>query len=420
MMGETFAMKVLGRAVGRSVSEGEIVFVEPDYVLTHDNSAAIIDKFESTVPGGRVKYPDRIAVVLDHVIPAASSKNAAGHRKIREFVRRQGIENFFDIGAGVCHQVMPEMGLVLPGSIVVGSDSHTCTYGAFNAFATGIDRTEAAGLWITGKTWLRVPETINIELTGSFSAGISAKDLILTIIGDVGAGGANYMAVEFNGPAVGGLRMADRMTIANMGIEMGAKIAAFPSNIRTSQYFRELDIEITGAVWSDHDADYARTLEYDLERIVPVISRPHQVDNVVPAGDLEGMAIDQVFLGTCTNGRMEDLKSAADILRGETVHPDVRLIVGPASRREFLKAEAQGIIADLVRAGAVMLPPGCGPCLGAHQGALAPGEKCLSTANRNFKGRMGEKEAEIYLASPETAAVSALLGKVTDPREVLK
>jgi len=419
-MGETFAMKVLGRAVGRSVSEGEIVFVEPDYVLTHDNSAAIIDKFESTVPGGRVKYPDRIAVVLDHVIPAASSKNAAGHRKIREFVRRQGIENFFDIGAGVCHQVMPEMGLVLPGSIVVGSDSHTCTYGAFNAFATGIDRTEAAGLWITGKTWLRVPETINIELTGSFSAGISAKDLILTIIGDVGAGGANYMAVEFNGPAVGGLRMADRMTIANMGIEMGAKIAAFPSNIRTSQYFRELDIEITGAVWSDHDADYARTLEYDLERIVPVISRPHQVDNVVPAGDLEGMAIDQVFLGTCTNGRMEDLKSAADILRGETVHPDVRLIVGPASRREFLKAEAQGIIADLVRAGAVMLPPGCGPCLGAHQGALAPGEKCLSTANRNFKGRMGEKEAEIYLASPETAAVSALLGKVTDPREVLK
>ena len=419
-MGETFAMKVLGRAVGRSVSEGEIVFVEPDYVLTHDNSAAIIDKFESTVPGGRVKYPDRIAIVLDHVIPAANSKNAAGHRKIREFVRRQGIENFFDIGAGVCHQVMPEMGLVLPGSIVVGSDSHTCTYGAFNAFATGIDRTEAAGLWITGRTWLKVPETINIELTGSFSAGVSAKDLILTIIGDAGAGGANYMAVEFNGPAVGGLRMADRMTMANMGIEMGAKIAAFPSNIRTSQYFRELDIEITGAVWSDHDADYARTLEYDLERIVPVIARPHQVDNVVPAGDLNGMAIDQVFLGTCTNGRMEDLKSAADILRGKTVHPDVRLIVGPASRREFLKAEAQGIIADLVRAGAVMLPPGCGPCLGAHQGVLAPGEKCLSTANRNFKGRMGEKEAEIYLASPETAAVSALLGKVTDPREVLK
>lgn len=419
-MGETFAMKVLGRAAGKKVREGEIIFVEPDYVLTHDNSAAIIDKFESTVPGGRVRYPDRIAIVLDHVIPAAASKNAAGHRKVRDFVRRQGIRNFFDIGSGVCHQVMPEMGLVLPGSIVVGSDSHTCTYGAFNCFATGIDRTEAAGLWITGKTWLKVPETIDIDLTGAFCGGVSAKDLILTIIGDVGAGGANYMAVEFNGPAVGGLRMADRMTMANMGIEMGAKIAAFPSNIRTSEYFRELDIPIPGAVWSDHDAQYARRLEYDLTDIVPVVAKPHQVDNVAPVKELEGMEIDQIFLGTCTNGRLEDLKAAADVLRGQSVHPSTRLIVGPASRREFLKADKLGVISDLVKAGAVMLPPGCGPCLGAHQGALAPGEKCLSTANRNFKGRMGEKEAEIYLVSPETAAVSALTGKVTDPREVLK
>lgn len=419
-MGETFAMKVLGRAAGKKVSEGEIVFVEPDFVLTHDNSAAIIDKFESTVPGGKVRYPDRIAIVLDHVIPAAASKHAAGHRQVREFVRRQGIANFYDVGAGVCHQVMPEMGLVLPGSIVVGSDSHTCTYGAFNAFATGIDRTEAAGLWITGRTWLRVPTTIDIELTGSFAGGVSAKDLILTIIGDVGSGGANYKAVEFNGPAVGGLRMSDRMTMANMGIEMGAKIAAFPSNIRTSEYFRELDIPITGAVWSDHDASYERTLEYDLSDIVPVVARPHKVDNVVPVTDLAGMEIDQVFLGTCTNGRIEDLKAAADILRGHSVADGVRLIVGPASRKEFLKADGQGIVAELVRAGAVMLPPGCGPCLGAHQGVLAPGEKCLSTANRNFKGRMGEKEAEIYLASPETAAASALTGRITDPREVTK
>ncbi|MBN2587276.1 MAG: 3-isopropylmalate dehydratase large subunit [Candidatus Fermentibacteraceae bacterium] len=419
-MGETFAVKVLSRAVGKKVREGEIIFVEPDYVLTHDNSAAIIDKFESTVPGGRVKYPDRIAIVLDHVIPAATSKNAAGHKKVREFVRRQGIRHFFDIGSGVCHQVMPEMGLVLPGSLVVGSDSHTCTYGAMNAFATGIDRTEAAGLWITGRTWLRVPETINIDLTGSFAGGVSAKDLILTIIGDVGAGGANYMAVEFNGPAVGGLRMSDRMTMANMGIEMGAKIAAFPSNIRTSQYFRELDIEIPGAIWSDHDTQYSRTLEYDLSEVVPVIAKPHQVDNVAPVRELEGMEVHQIFIGTCTNGRVEDLKTAADILRGHTVDPGTRLIVGPASRKEFLKADRLGIIADLVKAGAVMLPPGCGPCLGAHQGVLAPGEKCLSTANRNFKGRMGEKEAEIYLVSPETAAVSALTGKLTDPGEVLR
>ena len=419
-MGETFAIKVLSRATGNKVREGEIVFVEPDYILTHDNSAAIIGKFESTVPGGRVMYPGRIAIVLDHVIPAASSKHAAGHKKVREFVREQGITNFFDIGAGVCHQVMPEMGLVMPGSIVVGSDSHTCTYGAFNCFATGIDRTEAAGIWITGRTWFKVPETINIDLTGAFNAGVSAKDLILTIIGDVGAGGANYMAVEFNGPAVGGLRISDRMTIANMGIEMGAKIAAFPANIMTSKYYEALDLPVTGAVWSDHDAEYARTLEYDLENIIPVIACPHQVDNVVPVKEMAGMKIDQILLGTCTNGRVEDLKTAADILRGEKIHSGVRMLVAPASREEYLKAMKMGIVQDLVSAGAVVLPPGCGPCLGAHQGALAPGEKCLSTANRNFKGRMGEKEAEIYLSSPETAAVSALTGKIRDPREVLK
>ena len=419
-MGETFAIKVLSRATGNKVKEGEIVFVEPDYILTHDNSAAIIGKFESTVPGGRVRYPGRIAIVLDHVIPAASSKHAAGHKKVREFVREQGITNFFDIGAGVCHQVMPEMGLVMPGSIVVGSDSHTCTYGAFNCFATGIDRTEAAGIWITGRTWFKVPETINIDLTGAFNAGVSAKDLILTIIGDVGAWGANYMAVEFNGPAVGGLKISDRMTIANMGIEMGAKIAAFPANIMTSKYYEALDLPVTGAVWSDHDAEYARTLEYDLENIIPVIACPHQVDNVVPVKEMAGMKIDQILLGTCTNGRVEDLKTAADILRGEKIHSGVRMLVAPASREEYLKAMKMGIVQDLVSAGAVVLPPGCGPCLGAHQGALAPGEKCLSTANRNFKGRMGEKEAEIYLSSPETAAVSALTGKIRDPREVLK
>ena len=419
-MGDTFAIKILSRAAGKKVREGEIVFVEPDYILTHDNSSAIVGKFESTVPGGRVRYPERIAIVLDHVIPAASSKHAAGHRKVREFVREQGIANFYDIGTGVCHQVMPEVGLVQPGSIVVGSDSHTCTYGAFNCFATGIDRTEAAGIWITGRTWFKVPRTINIELTGSFSAGVSAKDLILTIIGDVGAGGANYMAVEFNGPAVGGLRICDRMTIANMGIEMGAKIAAFPANIVTSKYFEALDVPITDAIWSDFDAEYARTLEYDLENIVPVIACPHQVDNVVPVEEMAGMKIDQIFLGTCTNGRVEDLKAAADILRGEKINPSVRMLVAPASRIEYLKAMKMGIVQDLVTAGAVILPPGCGPCLGAHQGALAPGEKCLSTANRNFKGRMGEKEAEIYLSSPETAAVSALTGTIRDPREVLK
>ena len=418
-MGETFAMKVLGRAVGRRVSEGEIVFVEPDVVLTHDNSSAIIGKFESTVPGGRVKYPDRLAIVLDHVIPAATSKNAAGHAKTRAFVREQGITDFFDIGTGVCHQVLPEKGLVVPGSIVVGSDSHTCTYGAFNCFATGIDRTEAAGLWITGRTWFRVPETICVDITGHLDHNVSAKDLMLTVIGEVTAGGANYMSVEFHGPAVGSLRVCDRMTMANMGIEMGAKIAAFPADGIMHDYLMMRGVDCSGAVWSDHDAVFSRTLSFDLEKVVPMVAMPHQVDNVAPIGDLPRTQVDQIFIGTCTNGRLEDLITAADTLRGRTISGTVRLLVGPASREIYFKAMELGIIQDLVAAGATILPPGCGPCLGAHQGALAPGEKCLSTANRNFKGRMGEKEAEIYLSSPETAAASALTGWITDPREVM-
>jgi homoaconitate hydratase family protein len=418
-MGETFAMKILSRAAGKKVREGEIIFVEPDYVLTHDNSSAIIGKFEATVPGSKVRYPDKLAIVLDHVIPAVSSKIAVGHRKIRKFVQEQDIKHFYDIGTGICHQVLPEMGLVKPGSIVVGSDSHTCTYGAFNCFATGIDRTEAAGIWITGKTWFKVPETINIDITGGFTAGVSAKDLILTIIGDIGAGGANYMAVEFNGPAVAGLRICDRMTIANMGIEMGAKIAAFPANSVTNRYLETVGIDSSAALWSDHDAEYTKSFEYDLADIVPVVACPHQVDNVIPITELPETGIDQVFIGTCTNGRVEDFQAALQILRGHTVHSDVRLLVGPASRKEYLKAMEMGLIQDFIEVGAVILPPGCGPCLGAHQGVLAPGEKCLSTANRNFKGRMGEKDAEIYLSSPETAAASAITGRITDPREVL-
>ncbi len=413
---ETFVMKVLSSYAGKSVEEGEIVFVEPDRILTHDNSSAIIGKFENTVPDGEVRYPDRVIIVLDHVIPAQSSKNASGHRKTREFVKRQGIEHFYDAGTGVCHQVIPEEGLTVPGSIIVGSDSHTCTYGAFNCFATGIDRTEAAGIWITGRTWFMVPPTVRIILNGSFEPGVSAKDLILTIIGDISADGATYMAVEFHGPSVGNLKMNDRMTIANMGIEMGAKIAVFPFDDITEEYYRDNNMDMGSPLWSDENAKFARTLEYDLSEIVPVVARPHKVDNVIPVSELPETKIDQVFLGTCTNGRIEDLQAAADILRGKKVHRDVRLLVGPASRKISIEAMEKGIMQELVKAGGILLPPGCGPCLGAHQGALAPREKCLSTANRNFRGRMGEKESEIYLSSPETAAASALTGRISDPR----
>ena len=416
-MGMTFAMKVLSRIAGHEVKTGEIVFVEPDIVLTHDNSSAIIDKFESTVPGGRVKYPDRLAIVLDHVIPADTSKDAAGQRKIRDFVRKQGISRFYDIGTGVCHQVVPEMGLCSPGSLVLGSDSHTCTYGAFNSFATGIDRTEAAGLWITGRTWLKVPESICVNLTGGLSRRVTAKDLVLRIIGDIGADGANYMAVEFHGPGISTLRIPERMTIANMGVEMGAKIAVFPADGQTREFFRGRNASVDAAVWSDHDAVFARTLDYELSELVPVVARPHTVDNVVPVKELPTTPIDQVLLGTCTNGRFDDFKAAAAILKGRKIASTVRLIVAPASREVYLQAIRSGVLEDLIQAGGTVIPPGCGPCLGAHQGALAPGERCLSTANRNFKGRMGEKDSEIYLASPETAAASALTGVITDPRE---
>jgi 3-isopropylmalate/(R)-2-methylmalate dehydratase large subunit len=416
-MGQTFAQKVLGRAAGKAVQPGEIVFVEPDLVLTHDNSSAIIGKFESTVPGGRVKYPDRLAIVLDHVIPAASSKDAAGHAKVRDFVARQGIDKFYDIGCGICHQVLPEKHHALPGTIVVGSDSHTCTYGAFNTFATGIDRTEAAGLWITGRTWLMVPETIEIVLDGQFNHRVSAKDLILTIIGKLGADGANYKSVEFHGCALGSLLVNERMTIANMGIEMGAKIAVFPADRITQNYLFSPEM-CENALWSDSDAEFCETHTFILDEIVPVVARPHSVDNVCSVKDLPETKVDQVFLGTCTNGRLEDLKSALDVMKGRKVVQSVRMLVGAASRDEYMKAMQQGIIEEFIKAGAVIIPPGCGPCLGAHMGALAPGEVCLSTANRNFKGRMGEKDAFIYLGSPETAAATAVTGVITDPREV--
>jgi 3-isopropylmalate dehydratase large subunit len=415
-MGRTFAVKVLGRAAGREVGEGEIVFVEPGIVLTHDNSAAIIDKFESVVPGGGVKYPERTAIVLDHVIPADTSKDAAAQKKIREFVSKQGIRHFYDMGIGICHQVVPEMGLCPPGSLILGSDSHTCTYGAFNSFATGIDRTEAAGLWITGRTWLKVPETICINLEGGLPRRVSAKDLILRIIGDMGADGANYMAVEFHGPGVSSLLIPERMTIANMGVEMGAKIAVFPADRQTWDFFRDRGASCSQAVWSDHDAPFVQTLDYDLGAQVPMVSIPHAVDSAVAVRDLPPTRIDQVLLGTCTNGRLDDFRAAAEILRGRKVAASVRLIAAPASREVLVQAMNAGVMQEIIEAGATLLPPGCGPCLGAHQGVLAPGEKCLSTANRNFKGRMGEKDSEIYLCSPETAAASAIAGEIVDPR----
>ena len=417
-MGKTFAEKVLAKKSGQAeVVPGQIVVIKPDHLLTHDNSAAVVGKIKADLEEFGVADPNMPVIVLDHVIPAANEKTATNHQTTRDFVKKYGIKNFFDVGIGICHQVLMEKGLALPASIVVGSDSHTCSYGAIGSFCTGVDRTEAAALILKGETWLRVPETIKITLTGKLKPDVSAKDVVLTIIGDIGADGAAYQAVEFHG-AVDTLSIEERFTISNMGIEMGAKVAAFPVDDITRKYLLSIGIKENAyePLWADPDANYIKELTYDLSKIVPVIAAPHKVDNVKTVKEMEGLEIQQYLLGTCTNGRLSDLETAAKILDGKQVAPGARLLILPASKDVLEKALDNGVIAQLVAAGGVLLPPGCGPCLGAHQGVLAPGEKCLSTANRNFKGRMGCKEAEIYLASPETVAVSAISGKLTDPR----
>ncbi len=421
-MGKTFAEKVLAKKSNQSeVVAGQIVVIEPDHLLTHDNSAAIVGKIGKELKQFGVARPEMPVIVLDHVIPAVSEKTATNHQSSRAFVAEHKIPNFFDIGVGVCHQVMMEKGLVRPGNVYVGSDSHTCSYGALGAFATGVDRTEAAALILRGQTWLKVPETIKMTLTGELAPNVTAKDLVLHIIGDIGADGANYCAVEFHGN-IASLSIEERFTIANMGIEMGGKIAVFPVDDHTAMYLNSIGIgaDSYDAQWADPDATYKQELTYDLSQIVPVVACPHKVDNVKPVSELGDIEFHQCLLGTCTNGRISDLAQAADILDGKTVAPSIRLLVLPASKEIYEEALDRGIISRLSKAGGVVLPPGCGPCLGAHQGALAPGERCLSTANRNFKGRMGCKDAEIYLASPATVAATALTGRLCDPRQACK
>ncbi len=417
----TFAEKILSRKAGKKAARaGELVTCKPDRLLMHDNAAAITDKVAKDMAEYGIADPEQPVIVLDHVIPASDEKTATSHKKIREFVKKYDIKHFYDIGTGVCHQVMVEKGLVLPGMLAVGSDSHTCSYGAVNALATGIDRTEAAALLLTGQTWFKVPETIRVTLHGRLPEVVSAKDLILTIIGKVGADGADYCSVEFWGD-ISHLTVDDRFTIANMGVEMGAKNAVFPVDEVTKGYLQEIGVPRISwnPEWADEGATYRQELSWNLAEIVPAIAIPHKVDKYKPVTELAGTEIQQCLIGTCTNGRASDFAVAAAILCGKKVSPNTRLLILPASRTELEEALDAGDIETLINAGAVLLPPGCGPCLGAHQGCLAPGEKCLSTSNRNFKGRMGCKDAEIYLASPATVAATALTGKITDPREVV-
>jgi homoaconitate hydratase family protein len=414
-LGKTLTEKVLGRRAGRDVRAGDVVSVSPDYVLSHDNSAAIIQEFRK-LGVGKVKAPAKIVIVLDHIVPAANEKYAQNHKTIREFVAEQGIPNFFDINAGICHQVLPEQGFALPGHIIVGSDSHTPSYGALGAFAAGIGRTETACTWATDEIWLRVPETMRIDLTGRFGPGVSAKDLSLKLIGDHGAEMANYKAVEFDGPAAGDFSVGARLTLANMSAEMGAKNGYFAPDEKARKWLEGRARGPFESLASDPDAPYESVLACDLGALEPQVALPHTVDNVKPVTEVAGKPVDQILIGTCTNGRLEDLKAAAAILKGRRVHKSVRVLVIPASWQVYREALAAGALAALVEAGCVILNSGCGPCLGAHEGLLAAGEVCLSTSNRNFRGRMGHRDSEIYLASPATAAASAVTGRITDPR----
>ncbi len=402
MVKKTFVEKIFKAPVG------SIVFHKPDIILSHDNTASIESTFRK-MGGDRVYDPDQLLIVLDHNAPPTNSKLANDYQQIRRFVREQGVKHFHDAGEGICHQLM-EM-YARPGMVVVGSDSHTGTAGAFNSFATGIDRTETAGLWKQGETWFRVPESMKIILHGRLPDGVYAKDLALYIIGMIGSAGADYMSVEFHGDGVKTLSVADRMTVANLASEMGAKNAVFPADERLAEY---LGKEYPG-IWADQDATYQKEYKIDLSGLLPLAACPHHVDNVKSIDDIAGTPIGQALIGTCTNGRIEDLRIAASILKGKKIAEGVQLIVTPASRNIYLQAIREGLAEIFLNAGASILTPSCGPCLGTGQGIPPDGINIISTANRNFLGRMGNPKAAIYLASPATVAVSALRGEITTP-----
>jgi 3-isopropylmalate/(R)-2-methylmalate dehydratase large subunit len=415
-MGMTMIEKILARASGsESAAVGEIVFARPFRVLTHDNSAAILGIFEK-MGGKRVWDPGRVFIALDHAVPPPDAKKAQNHSMIRRFVADQNISNFYDCGVGICHQVLPEYGHVVPGVVIFGSDSHTTTHGALGAAGIPLGRTETASVWALGETWLRVPSTIKIVLEGELRKGVAPKDVILYVIGELTAEGANYKSVEFHGPVIEAMSVGGRMTLCNMGAEMGAKVAMVPVDGTTQSWLSEIGAGEYEVLNPDPDAIYEVVHTYDCGAITPQVAKPHKVDNVVPVSELEEVTIDVALLGTCTNGRLEDLEQAAALLNGKKIAPGVRLLVYPASRLILDEAYANGTARTLLQAGAQIAVPACGPCLGAYGGILAPGEKCVSTANRNFKGRMGCKEdTGIYLASPATVAASALAGKIVSP-----
>lgn len=420
MTGKTVSEKILGRASGNTEAKtGNVVEASPDLVMSHENTF-LVEKSFSEFGLEQPWDPDKVVVVLDHRTPANTAQTAAVHARIRELVKKYRIKRFFDAGEGICHQLLVEERLVRPGQLVLGADSHTTTAGAIGAFATGVGATEMAGVWATGSLWLKVPETIQVDLSGHLSKGTYAKDVALSLVRELGPSGADYRCVEYVGQLVLDMPIPSRMVLSNMAMESGAKAAIFPADAVTFGWFQGSGGQLMSPVVADKDAIYERKMRVDVSRIPPMVSGPHRVEASESVEKLSGIKVHQAFIGTCTNGRLEDLIAASEVLRGRKVSPGCRLIVAPASRRVFDDAIDRGVAQAILSAGGTILPPGCGPCLGAHGGVLGPGEVCISSSNRNFKGRMGSDEAEIYLASPATVAASAVEGKIADPRRYLR
>jgi 3-isopropylmalate/(R)-2-methylmalate dehydratase large subunit len=417
-VGKTISEIILGAKSNSDVRAGDIVVAQVDLAFVQDTTGPLTVRQFRAAGFKKTASTLKAAVFLDHAAPSQSREMSNDHILLREFAAQTGAL-ISEVGDGVCHQLVAEA-LAKPGDLIIGTDSHTVTAGGLGSFACGMGSSDVAIALGLGKTWFRVPETFLIELTGKFKKGVNAKDLILYLIGKIGADGATYKALEFGGSGVANVSMPGRLTIANMAVEAGAKAGIFPADELTRRFLTEQgrpgDYK---PVMADDDAVYEKTIKIKLSELEPMVAKPHTVDNVVPVKEVAGTKIQQVSIGTCTNGRIEDIKIVAKLLKGKHRHPKTRLIIAPASRAILLAATAAGYIETLLKAGAVILPPGCGSCLGLHQGVLGDGESCLSTANRNFKGRMGSPEAFVYLGNPATAAATAIKGEITDPREFL-
>ena len=417
MSGFTFAEKALARAAGVSQARaGDVLDVRPDLIFSHDNSAAIRRIFDQ-LGLARVHDPSRMAITLDHAVPAPTTTHAQNHAEIRAFVREQSIAHFYEVGRGICHQVISEDALILPGESVMGSDSHTTHFGWLGAFGMGVGRTEMAALWATGELWVRVPTTLRVRLSGTLRPGVMAKDVMLRILGDLGVSGGQYRAVEILGPVVGQFSLDERPVVPNMMAEFGAMSAYMPPDQAVFDYLEARRTRDYTPLYPDDDAEYEQTYDLDVSNLQPLVALPHQPDQVVTLGEALGTPIQQGFIGTCTGGRYEDLAAAARVLRGKRVA--VRLIVIPASRDVLLQAAQTGVLADLIAAGASIATPGCGPCMGNHMGIPAPQEASIISGSRNFKGRMGTSDAPIYLSNAAVVAASALYGRISDPAEAL-